>query len=156
MADFSQTEVRHLVRFRHTIRRLLRASEEAARLAGLSPHHHQLLLGIAGFTDRPYATISELAEFLQLRHHSVVGLVDRAEAMGLVRRRHNPANRREVYVSLTGEGSQKLRALASLHRKELNGMRRSLDILDFASDHAPKRTKPRPAKKRGRPREPKA
>jgi len=151
MAEFSQTEVRHLVRFRHTIRRLLRASEEAARLAGLSPHQHQLLLGIAGFTDKPYASISELAEFLQLRHHSVVGLVDRAEEVGLVRRRHNPTNRREVHVSLTAEGAQKLRALASPHRKELNGMRRSLDILDVVS-----RPKSHSAKKRGRPRQRKA
>ncbi len=152
MAEFSQMEVRHLVRFRHTIRRLLRASEDAARLAGLSPHQHQLLLGIAGFTDRSYATIGELAEFLQLRHHSVVGLVDRAEAMGLVRRRHNPADRREVYVSLTGEGSQKLRALANLHRKELNGMRRSLDILDVVGkpkSHAAKR-RPAPRLRKGR------
>jgi DNA-binding MarR family transcriptional regulator len=153
MADFSQTEIRYLARFRHTIRRLLRASEEAARLAGLSPHHHQLLLGIAGFTGKPYATISELAEFLQLRHHSVVGLVDRAEDIGLVRRRHNPNNRREVHVSLTAEGEKRLRALAGLHRKELNGMRRSLDILDVASDTGARRgAKPRPARKRGRPR----
>lgn len=127
----SPSDIRNLARFRYAIRRLLHLSEEAARKAGLTPQHHQLLLGIAGFTGKPRATIGELAEFLQVRHHTVVGLVDRAQTIGLVRREVNPNDRREVHVSLTGDGRRKLRVLASLHRRELNGMRRSLDLLDF-------------------------
>jgi DNA-binding MarR family transcriptional regulator len=136
MKGISQADIRNLARFRYAVRRLLRFSEEAARKAGLTPHQHQLLLGVAGFTDKGYATIGDLAEFLQLRHHSVVGLVDRAQAMGLVRRRPNPKDRREVFVSLTAVGTRKLRRLAALHRKELRGMRRSLDLLDVGPEHA--------------------
>jgi DNA-binding MarR family transcriptional regulator len=134
MTAATQSELRNLARFRYAIRRFLRFSEEAAREAGLTPQHHQLLLGIAGFTGNGWATISELADFLQVRHHSVVGLIDRAEALGLVRREANPEDRREVQVSLSPEGARKLRALATLHRKELNGMRRSFDLLYLERD----------------------
>jgi len=66
-------------------------------------------------------------------------LVDRAQATGLLRRRLNPKDRRQVYVSLTAAGTRKLQRLADLHRKELNGMRRSLDLLDVAPEGASKR-----------------
>ena len=125
--------------FRYAIRRFLRASEEAARTVGLTPQHHQLLLGVAGFTGKGWATIGDLADFLQVRHHSVVGLIDRAEAVGLVRRESNPDDRREVHVSLTSEGGRKLRILATLHRKELYGMRRSFDLLYLERDGTAKR-----------------
>ena len=124
MAGSSQSELQTLARFRYAVRRFLRAGEEAARQAGLTPHHHQLLLGIAGFTGKGWATVGELADFLQLRHHSVVGLIDRAETMELVKREHSPDDRREVRVSLTSDGLRKLRTLENLHRRELNGMRR--------------------------------
>lgn len=134
MTAATQSELRNLARFRYAMRRFLRFSEEAAREAGLTPQHHQLLLGIAGFTGNGWATISELADFLQVRHHSVVGLIDRAEALGLVRREVNPEDHREVQVSLSPEGARKLRSLATLHRKELNGMRRSFDLLYLERD----------------------
>jgi DNA-binding MarR family transcriptional regulator len=138
MAEPAKSDIRNLARFRYAIRKLLRFSEEAARKVGITPQHHQLLLGVAGFTGDAWATIRDLAEFLQVRHHSVVGLVDRAQAMGLVRREVNPNDRREVRVSLTANGWRKLRSLSSLHRKELSGMRRSLDLLDLADRGAPK------------------
>ena len=130
MSTPTPADLRNLARFRYSLRRLLRNAEDAAREVGLTPQHHQLLLGIAGFTGNGFATISELADFLQLRHHSLVGLIDRAETMGLVRRTVNPENRREVHVALTADGSRKLRQLADLHRDELNFMRRRMDILD--------------------------
>jgi len=139
-------DVRNLTRFRYAIRKLLRSSEEAARQIGLTPQQHQIMLGVAGFTGGGSATIGELAEFLQVRHHTVVGLVDRAEALGLVRRATSAEDRREVEVTLTADGLRKLRALAPQHRKELNGMRRTLDLLDFEERHAARRRKRQPAK----------
>jgi len=143
MTDLSARDFANLARFRFAIRTLLRASEEAAREIGLTPNQHQLLLGIAGFTAQPYATVTELANFLQLRHHSVVELIDRAEAQGFVRRRPNPNNRREVHVSLAAEGTKKLKQLATCHRRELNGARRTLDLLD-ANDQRRSSERPRP------------
>jgi DNA-binding MarR family transcriptional regulator len=102
----------------------------------LTPQQHQLLLGVAGFTGKGWATVGDLAEFLQLRHHSVVGLVDRAEESGWVKREQNPENRREVHVQLTGDGARKLRQLSDLHHKELIGLRRSFDIYRLEDEPA--------------------
>ena len=127
-------ETRNLARFRYAVRKMFNATDTEARRVGLTPQQHQLLLGVAGFTGEGRAIIGELAEFLQLRHHSVVGLADRAVEAGWVRREANPDNRREVYVVLTTDGLRKLRQLGDLHRKELSGLRRSLDIYRLERD----------------------
>jgi DNA-binding MarR family transcriptional regulator len=136
MTGPTQSHIRNLARFRYALRKFVFFSEQVARRAGLTPQQHQLLLGVAGFTDKGSATIGEIAEFLQVRHHSAVGLIDRAVTAGLVRREVNPDDQREVYVTLTSEGSRKLRMLTALHRKELSGLRRSLDIFRLEKDNA--------------------
>src|SRR5690349_14187913 len=102
-SSFQET-VRHLAWFRYALRKFLRFSEQAARSCGVTPQQHQLLLGIAGYTSRRKATISELAEFLQERHNSVVELVGRAARRSLVRKVHDTRDRRCVLVSLTSRG----------------------------------------------------
>lgn len=124
------TELQHLARFRFALRKLLRSGEDAARAVGLRPQHHQLLLGIVGLGSQGDVTIGDLADWMQVRHHSMVGLIDRAETLGLVARHKNPHNRREVFVALTPEGTGRLRRLDALHREELTFMRRRMDILD--------------------------
>jgi DNA-binding MarR family transcriptional regulator len=111
--------LRELAVFRYELRRFLRFSEKAARAAGVTPQQHQLMLGVAGFTGRGWATISELAEFLQERHNAVVGLVERARRRGLVSKEVIALDRRSVRVQLTPEGERILSDLAALHRKEL-------------------------------------
>ena len=111
--------VHELARFRYALRRFLRFSENAARACGLTPQQHQLMLGVAGFTGRNCATISELAEFLQERNHSVVGLVERAVQSGLVRREQDANDRRVVVVTLTRRGESMLSKLAALHQDEI-------------------------------------
>lgn len=112
-------KVRQLAVFRYELRQFLRFSEKAARAAGITPQQHQLLLGVAGFTGRGWATISELAEFLQERHNAVVGLVERAQRRGLVTKKMIALDRRFVRVQLTSQGKRTLVRLAALHRKEL-------------------------------------
>jgi DNA-binding MarR family transcriptional regulator len=114
--------IRDLARFRYALRKFLRFSEDAARQCGVTPQQHQLMLGIAGHTGRSSATVSELAEFLQERHNSVVGLVERAVQNGLVRRTQDRADRRFVFVSLTRRGEEILWKLASLHQDEAKRM----------------------------------
>jgi DNA-binding MarR family transcriptional regulator len=111
--------VRELAWFRYNLRRFLRFSERAARACGVTPQQHQLMLGIAGFTEKGRATISDLAEFLQERNNSVVGLVERAAESGLVRRRAAKADRRQVVVKLTARGEEILSTLTHLHRDEV-------------------------------------
>lgn len=115
----------NLARFRYNLRRFLRFSEKAARECGVTPQQHQMMLGIAGFTGRGSATVSELAEFLQEQHNSVVGLVERAVSRGLVRRDHDAVDRRLAVVSLTEQGKQILVRLSELHQEELRHARAS-------------------------------
>ncbi len=115
-----------LARFRFGIRRYLRFSEETVRSHGLTPQHYQLLLALKGFPGREWATVRELAERLQLRHHSVVELVNRAQGQGLVQRAAHPEDARAVRVLLTGEGEQVLGRLSMLHREELRRLDQAL------------------------------
>jgi uncharacterized protein YeaO (DUF488 family)/DNA-binding MarR family transcriptional regulator len=101
-------------------------SAQQARAAGLTPAQHQLLLAIRGHGDPDGPTIGEVADYLLLRHHSAVGLVDRAEAAGLVRRIRSDTDHRVVRLQLTEDGASRLEKLSSLHLEEL--ARLALDV----------------------------
>ena len=117
-----------LARFRFGIRRYLRFSEETVRGNGLTPQQYQLLLALKGFPDREWASVRELADHLQLRHHSVVELVNRAQRQGLVERGAHPSDGRAVRVLLTSEGERVLARLSALHRDELQRMDAALTL----------------------------
>lgn len=108
-----------LAEFRHHIRRFLRFSERAAREAGLEPRQHQLLLALKGLPVHVRPKIAEVAERLQIQHHSAVELVNRLEAAGFVRRQRGSEDRREVHLQLTPKGEKVLRELSLHHRSEL-------------------------------------
>lgn len=111
-----------LARFRFGIRRYLRFSEETVRSHGVTPQQYQLMLALKGYPGRDWAVVRELADRLQLRHHSVVELVDRAQGQGLVQRTADPDDARAVRVVLTADGEQLLGRLSALHRDELRRM----------------------------------
>lgn len=108
-----------LAEFRHYIRRFLRFSERAARNAGLEPRQHQFLLALKGLPTSVRPRIGELAERLQIQHHSAVELVNRLQAGGFVRRYRGSQDRREVIVKLTPRGEKVLQDLSIHHRNEL-------------------------------------
>jgi DNA-binding MarR family transcriptional regulator len=118
--------IRRLAWFRYELRRFLRFSESEARRHGVTPAQHQLLLGVAGFTGRGWATVSELAEFLQLRHNAAVELVNRGARGGLVRKAIGSPDRRFVQVRLTARGQALLARLSRAHLEEIARVRRQL------------------------------
>ena len=120
-----------LARFRFGIRRYLRFSEETVRRHGVTPQQYQLLLAIKGFPGRDWALVRELANRLQLRHHSVVELVNRAQAQGLVHRTNDPDDARAVRVILTDRGEHLLNRLSALHRDELRRIDTVLTLPDW-------------------------
>ena len=124
-----------LARFRFGIRRYLRFSEETVRRHGVTPQQYQLMLAIKGFEGRDWALVRELADGLQLRHHSVVELVNRAQGQGLVRRTTDPDDARAVRVLLTDQGEQLLGRLSALHRDELRRMDTVLALPRWHSSH---------------------
>ena len=80
--EMSAGDFQNLLAFRTSLRRFLHWSQTQARAVGLTPAQHQLLVAIKGHAGNQDPTISDLAEYLLLRHHSVVELVDRAAAAG--------------------------------------------------------------------------
>jgi DNA-binding MarR family transcriptional regulator len=112
-------DYRTLAELRYQIRRFLRTREVASRAAGVEPQHYLLLLQIKGLEDEHPATVGTLAERLQLRHHTVVELVDRLATKGLVVRRRSPSDRRQVVVKLRPAGEAVLKRLALYSIEEL-------------------------------------
>lgn len=114
----SKAEFEALALFRYQLRRFLRFSEEVTRAHGVTPLQYQLMLQIKGFPGRDWASVSELAERLQAKHHGVVSLISRCEAAGLVVRNTSRGDQRMVEVGLTAQGELCVQELAALHRAE--------------------------------------
>jgi DNA-binding MarR family transcriptional regulator len=110
---------RALAELRYQVRCFQHFSEQAARQAGLEPQQHQLLLAVKGLPAGRRARIGELAERMQLQHHSTVELVNRLAARGLVRRRRSPQDGREVLLEVTAKGEGVLQRLSLAHSVEL-------------------------------------
>jgi DNA-binding MarR family transcriptional regulator len=133
--SLSKTEYEALAEFRYALRQFAAFSEQAAKSIGLTPRQHQALLAMRGFPGRGALTIGELAERLQIRPNSAVGLVNRLQAERLVARASHAGDRRQVYVSLTARGRALLERLSAAHQAELRRigprLRQLLEALDL-------------------------
>ncbi|HYT28157.1 MAG TPA: helix-turn-helix domain-containing protein [Ktedonobacteraceae bacterium] len=118
-SEITHQEYQALAEFRYQLRRFLRFSEQAAREVGLEPQQHQLLLTIKGLPADRTASVGELAERLQIQHHSTVELINRMVERGLLERNRDEHDQRRVLVSMTDDGDEVLRKLSLLHRMEL-------------------------------------
>jgi len=124
--DLTHQEYAALARFRASLRAFLRFTEREAKLVGLTPRQHQLLLVVRSRITP--VGIGEAARELGLSHHAVVGLVDRSVAVGLLRREADLEDRRRVRLRLTPRGARMLARLSQRHRGELRALRRALDL----------------------------
>ena len=119
----TQTEFERLLAFRLALRRFLHWSEEQAASEGVTSAQYQLMLTIRGHRgDAAGPTIREIADALLLRHHSAVGLVDRAVEAGLVSRHADARDHRVVHVRLTRRGSACTTRLARAHLDALQSL----------------------------------
>ncbi len=125
----TKAEYEILAEFRYALRRFLRFSEAAAAEVGLTPQQHQALLAIKGFPGRDKITVGELAERLQIRHHSAVGLADRLQEDRLIKRSPGTDDRRQVYISLTAHGDAVIEKLSALHHEQLRRLSPQLRAL---------------------------
>lgn len=114
-----KSEYETLAAFRYALRQFLRFSESAAREAGITAQQHQALPAVKGFPGRDRVTLGELAERLQLRHHTTVGLEDRLVAEKLVMRAPSAEDCQQVLIQLTKRGEIILEKLAAVHRQQL-------------------------------------
>jgi DNA-binding MarR family transcriptional regulator len=146
------TDYESLAELRYQIRRFVHFSERASRMAGLEPHQHQLMLALKGLPRMVHPRIGELAERLQIRHHSTVELANRLSAGGYIRRHRGGEDRREVWLSLTPKGEKVLRELSLHHRAELRMHGPALIAALRRAIHMSKSSNPVPAKSASRTR----
>ncbi|HVT58044.1 MAG TPA: MarR family transcriptional regulator [Thermoanaerobaculia bacterium] len=118
----SEEDYQTLSAFRYALRRFLAFSENAARQAGITPQQYLALLAVRGSPSPGSMTISRLAERLQIRHHSCVGLVNRLVQQGLLERRRCTDDRRQVNLTLTARGAELLEPLAAAHLAQLQSI----------------------------------
>jgi DNA-binding MarR family transcriptional regulator len=133
--QFDDDDYREILALRDRLRRFLHWSEARAKEVGLTPAQHQLLLAVRGHPSGNHPTIGEIAEHLQVRHHSAVGLIDRAEAAGLVERLPDDVDGRVVRIQLKKAGQDALDELTAFHLTELRVLAES-----FASLRLPETT----------------
>ena len=108
--------------FRYAMRRFFRYSEEQARALNITPQQHMLMLIVRGHSAYPDVSITEVAEHLQIRHHSASLLVERGVQRGILTRRQDSADRRRALVSLTAEGQKLLDSITGANRRELSAL----------------------------------
>src|SRR5712671_2114342 len=119
MKKLTLSDYQALAEFRYQIRRFLHFSEQVVKQAGMERGQYQLLLAIKGMPVGVRPRIGELANRMQIRHHSAVELINRLEAGGYVRRERAQDDRREVLLALTPRGERILGELALHHHAEL-------------------------------------
>ena len=119
MKKLTLSDYQALAEFRYQIRKFLHFSEQAVQAAGLERGQYQLMLAIKGMPEGVRPRIRELANRMQIQHHSAVELVNRLEAGGYVRRERAQDDRREVLLALTPKGERVLEELALHHHDEL-------------------------------------
>ncbi len=108
-----------LLAFRTRLRRFDQWSRDAAAEKGLTHAQHQLLLAIRGHAGPEGPSIGDVADSLMVKHHTASELVDRAQALGLVRRVRDEQDQRRVKLLLTERGHDLLRDLTDVHLEEL-------------------------------------
>jgi len=116
----AQLDYPDLLEFRTALRRFNHWREQQARVVGLTHAQHQLLLAIKGHRGTDSPTVGDVADYLLLRHHSAVELVNRAQAAGLVERQRDTSDARMVRLRLTAKGEECIEKLTSLHVAELS------------------------------------
>ena len=126
--SLAKADYERLAHFRYRLRRFLRVSESLCKEHGTTPLQYQLLLQVKGASEREWATIGELAEQLQSKHHGIVALVDRCEKMGLVERFPGSEDRRTVEIHLLPKGERLLEQIALLHQSEVKLLKEEFEL----------------------------
>ena len=115
----TEEDYRVLATFRARLREFIAFSDVASAKVGVTQQQYQALLALRTHPGPEPLTISGLAALLLIRHHSAVGMVDRLEKQGIVRRSPSTRDRRVVAIHLTARGKRAMDRLAIVHRAEL-------------------------------------
>jgi DNA-binding MarR family transcriptional regulator len=120
----STVNYRTLAEFRYRLRQFLAFSEANARKNKLTSQQYQALLTIRGLSlPHQRMSVGELADFLLVKHHTAVGLINRMTKTGLLKRFQDSRDRRRILVMLTRKAEQRLSKVAELNWLELRSRR---------------------------------
>jgi DNA-binding MarR family transcriptional regulator len=144
-SPLADADYARLAELRAGVRGYLAWAERSASEHGLTPAHVQLALAVRASGAAAGPTLTELAQTLLLRHHSVVGLVDRAEQAGLVQRVRDDVQHSRVHVQLTPHGSQLLEVISVEHLRWLADFGGDLGALWASFDQTVERHPAEPA-----------
>lgn len=128
MTNLTEEQYRVLLIFRTALRHYLRWSSDQSQSLGLTPQQHQLLLAVRGHPGEKPPSITEIADYLLVKHHSAVELATRVEQAGLVNRSVDPDDQRVVRVTLTPRGREIIESLSEAHMSELERVAAQLDL----------------------------
>ncbi len=131
---YKDNDYREQADARRALRRFIHFSEEQARINGVTPQQHLLLLMTRGHPSSPHVNIGQLAESLQVRHHSASLLVDRCVKRGLLRRAEDTQDRRRALICLTDKGQKILDRIMAANRAELRALEQLLFRPSFYAD----------------------
>lgn len=115
-------DFRTLAAVRAEIRGFAHFTEKIVQSAGLTPQQHQVLVALRA-AQNSELSIGQLADTLLLKPHSVTGLADRLQAVGLVERVRSESDRRSVKLRLTDKARDLMSSLSLTHRDELRRIR---------------------------------
>ena len=115
-------DYRALAAVRAELRAFAHFTQQVVQAAGLTAQQHQVLVALRAAEEGELA-IGQLAETLLLKPHSVTGLADRLQALGLVERVRSRSDRRSVVLRLTDKARQLMASLSRTHRDELRRIR---------------------------------
>ncbi|SDN06811.1 DNA-binding transcriptional regulator, MarR family [Vreelandella arcis] len=130
-SPLNKQDYQQLSQFRYQLRCFLRHSENICREHGMTSLQYQLLLHLKGFEGQEWATVGQLAERLQAKHHGTVSLIDRCEQLGLVERRPGREDRRQIEVHLLAEGAKRVEQIAEAHQPELRQLQEEIRLPDW-------------------------
>lgn len=130
-SSLTKRDFQQLSQFRYQLRCFLRHSENICREHGMTSLQYQLLLHLQGFEGQEWATVGQLAERLQAKHHGTVTLIDRCEQLGLVERRPGREDRRQIEVHLLAEGAKRVAQIAERHQPELRQLQEEIRLPDW-------------------------
>ena len=116
-------DYRLIAAWRATLRDFMATSKVILRRYGVTSMQYQTLLAIRISEQPDGLNMNGLAATLGIRHNSAVGLINRLEANGHVRRVRSQRDRRVAHLQITESGEACLQELADAHRQELNRIR---------------------------------
>lgn len=118
----SEVEFHAVAAYFGMLRSFIKHSRTAAKHFGITPQQYDALLEICSCSDHADITVGGLAKRLNIKHNTVVMIINRLCHKGYVIRVQSQRDHRLVHLQLTDAGSAFLTKLVQDMHREFTGM----------------------------------